>query len=153
MELPCEKNPKNLAIIEHCFATQHCLQNLACRLDTKGGGRQPEAHKSQRSIPEEGDLLCGAAVSCFARSWSVKYTEGQIQPIVGYSSVEFVTGVQRRSLLEFKMCCCRHTWHRFDAMIMRWKGEEKLAWELREEIYERLWPWFQFLCSGFKGTV
>lgn len=56
------------AIIEHCFATEQCFQNLVCRLDTKGKKVQLEAHKSQRSIPEERDLLCGAAVSCFARS-------------------------------------------------------------------------------------
>lgn len=125
---------KKLAIIEHCFATQHCLQNLVCRLETRGGKkRQPEAHKSQRSIPEEGDLLCGAAVSCFARSWSVKYSEGQIQPIVGYSSVEFVMGVQRLSFLEFKMCCLLDTWHWFDAMIKQWKGEGRTEISLRTE--------------------
>lgn len=92
MELPCEKP----AITEHCFATEHCFHNLVCRLDTKGK-MQPRAHKSQRSIPEERDLLCGAAVSCFARSWSVKYTKGQRKPIVGYRSVKFVMGVQRLS--------------------------------------------------------
>lgn len=104
---------KRRAIIEHCFATERCFQNPACRLDTKEGKKmQPEAHKSQRSIPEERDLLCEAAVSCFARSWSVKYTKGQIQTIVGYSSVKFIMGVQRLShaavqyRILFKECLC-----------------------------------------------
>lgn len=39
--------------LEQYFSTQHSFQNLVCRMNTKGKNVQPEAHKSQKSIPEE----------------------------------------------------------------------------------------------------
>lgn len=101
MNLPCEKT----AIIERCFATEH--KSLVGHNSQKKKKKKPEAHKSQRSIPKEKDLLCGAAISCFARSWSVKYTKG-VQSIVKPGIAQWKlshAAVQQKGFLSLKCVC------------------------------------------------
>lgn len=79
------------------------------------GWTQKEKKKPQQSpelinlkgIPKEKDLLCGAAIKCFARSWSVKYTKG-VQSTVGYSChwcTKNHAAVEQRIFLSLKWGC------------------------------------------------